>query len=193
MLTSLLSSKTRIDLLKLFLINANNSYYPRQIESLLKVPYTSIRRELQNLEKMGLLKIETEANRKYYSVNKDFPLFSELKSIILKTAGIGDKLKSLVKDYENIQIAFIYGSYAKNSENLSSDIDLFIIGDATLKDLQKAIIQLEKEIGREINCSIFPPEEFKQKTKDNNHFIKTVLKEPKIFLKGTENDFRELA
>ncbi|MBU0533997.1 MAG: nucleotidyltransferase domain-containing protein [Candidatus Omnitrophica bacterium] len=141
---------------------------------------------------MGLLNIETEANRKYYSVNKDFPLFSELKSIILKTAGIGDKLKSLVKGYENIQIAFIYGSYAKNSENLSSDIDLFIIGDATLKDLQKVIIQSEKELRREINCTIFPPEEFKQKRKVHNHFITTVLKEPKIFLKGTKNDLREL-
>lgn len=193
MLTSLLSSKTRIDLLKLFLINSSNSYYPRQIESLLKIPYTSVRRELQNLEKTGLLNIEKEANRKYYSVNKNFPLFSELKSIILKTTGIGDKLKSLVKNYENIQIAFIYGSYAKNSENISSDIDLFIIGDITLKDLQEALIQLEKALSREINCTIFPNEEFKQKTKDKNHFIKTVLKEPKIFLKGTKSDLRELA
>ncbi len=193
MLTSLLSSKTRVNLLKLFLTNANNSYYPRQIELLLNVPYTGIRRELQNLEKIGLLTVESEANRKYYSVNKNFPLFSELKSIILKTAGIGDKLKFLVKDYKNIQIAFIYGSYAKNSENMSSDIDLFIIGDITLKDLQEALTQLEKELGREINCTIFPPKEFKQKTKVHNHFIKTVLKEPKIFLKGTENDFRELA
>jgi predicted nucleotidyltransferase len=192
MLTSLLSSKTRIDLLKLFLINANNSYYPRQIESLLKVPYTSVRRELQNLEKIGLLNVELEVNRKYYSVNKNFPLFSELKSIILKTAGIGDKLKSLVKNYENIQIAFIYGSYAKNSEKLSSDIDLFIIGDVTLKDLQEALIRLEKELGREINCTIFPPEEFRQKIKNNNHFIKTVLKEPRIFLKGMEHDIRKL-
>jgi predicted nucleotidyltransferase len=193
MLNSLLSSKTRVNLLTLFLTNPSNQYYPRQLESLLKITYTGIRRELQNLEKTGLLNIETEANRKYYSVNKNFPLFSELKSIILKTAGVGDKLKSLVENYKNIKIAFIYGSYAKNSENLSSDIDLFIIGEITLKDLQEALIQLEKELGREINCSIFPPEEFKQKIKVQNHFIKTILKEPKIFLKGTENDLRELA
>ncbi len=193
MLTNFFSSHSRIEVLKLFMLNPKNRYYPRQIESILKIPYTAVRRQLDNFEKAGLLKVDAEANRKYYSVNSRFTLLNELKSIILKTVGIGDKIKGKLIREKEIEIAFIYGSYAKNNENISSDIDVFIIGEIKAKRLQNIIACLQEEIGREINQVVYSKKEFIEKLNKKNHFINSVINSPKIFIKGEENDLRKLS
>jgi predicted nucleotidyltransferase len=112
--------------------------------------------------------------------------------MILKTSGLGDVLKDAFKDTDKIDAAFIYGSYAKNAEDTESDIDLFVIGGISIKDLQAVISDIENKFQREINPTVYPQEELQDKLRAKNHFILSVLKEPKIFLKGDEHGLREL-
>lgn len=192
MLKKLLGSRTRINILKLFVFNPKKDYYVREIERLIKEHFDPVRRELMQLESIGLLKSRVSGRQKYYSVNTNHMLFPEFKSMILKTVGIGDILKSTVNAKNDILIAFIYGSYAKNTENIESDIDLFVLGDISSKDLQEIISKIENQTKREINPTVYPVKELKEKYKAKNHFILSVLKEPKIFLKGDENGLRKL-
>ena len=112
--------------------------------------------------------------------------------MILKTVGLGDVLRSAVKDTAKIEVAFIYGSYARNSEDAESDIDLFIVGSIPIKDLQAAISNIENKFQREINPTVYPVNELQEKYRAKNYFILSVLKEPKIFMKGDSHGFREL-
>ncbi len=89
MLEKLFTSKTRVKLLNLFLLNPETELYVREIARKTNENTNAIRRELQNLEDIGLLLSEKKGNLKYYSINKKMPLYIELKNIILKTGGVG--------------------------------------------------------------------------------------------------------
>lgn len=192
MLKKLLGSRTRINILKLFIFNPKKDYYIREIERLIKESFDPVRRELIQLESIGLLKSRISGRQKYYSVNTEHMLFPEFKSMILKTVGIGDIIKNAVNAKDGILMAFVYGSYAKNTEDMESDIDLFAIGNILSKDLQEVISEIESQTKRDINSTIYSLKELKKKYKEKNHFILSVLKQPKIFLKGNENGLRKL-
>jgi len=192
MLKKLVGSRIRINILKLFIFNPEKEYYVREIERLTGEAFDPVRRELISLESISLLKSRISGRQKYYSINSTHTLFPEVKSMILKTVGIGDTLKSSLEKRNDIQIAFIYGSYAKDTERAESDIDLFAIGSIPSRDLQEIISGIENQTKREINPTIYSRGEFQEKYKSKNNFISNVLKEPKIFLKGDEDGLRKL-
>ena len=189
---SFFSSKVRVSLLSLLLLNAEEKFYPLQVQKLKGLPYTAIRRELAKMEKLGLLFRTKEGNRSYYQVNKDFFLFSELKSMVLKTAGLGDVIRDGINKEDDILVAFIYGSYAKGEEISTSDIDVLVIGNLSSKRLRSLIAKAEGRVKRQINSFLYTPQELKRKFKSNNHFVKSVLNSPKIFIKGGKEDLRQI-
>ena len=123
MLNELFSSKTRVKILKLFLFNANNSFYQRQISSLTAQPIRGIQREVDKLNRIGIIERSMQGNRIYYSLNKKCPIAQDLKNIFLKSVGIAEVLRENFKE-KKVKFTFIYGSYARGEESLLSDIDL---------------------------------------------------------------------
>jgi uncharacterized protein len=187
----LFTSKTRVEILKLFMFNSENRFYLRQISSLTGKALVGIQREVENLEAIGVLDKIHDGNRVYYNVKKDCPIYEELKSIILKTTGIADLLKAQFTDSKSIQFAFIYGSYAKGDEKLTSDIDLLIIGDISSMELSSLLSEQKIKLQREINFTTISTAEFKEKLYGNNNFFTSIVQDKKIFLIGNEDEFRE--
>jgi predicted nucleotidyltransferase len=188
----LFSSSARVKILTLFLLNPEHRFYQREIESLTGLPIRAVQREVRRMEAFGLLNKTAEGNRVYYQVDREFFLFPELKSIILKTTGMGLFLREKLGNEYRIKVAFIYGSYAANQETTTSDIDLFVIGEIPSKELHAAVMEMEKVVHREINYTLFSPGEFRQKVGGRNGFVLNVLEGPKIFLKGDEDALRSL-
>lgn len=145
MLKYFITSKTKRSLLKLFLTNPERRFYTREIAKLTGEPLSAVRRELGYLEKAGLLRPHKEGNLKYFEVVKEFPFYPELKKIIYATIGLGDYLGNRLKDSESIEVAFIYGSVAKNEETKKSDIDLFVVGEVEEEELQGLVSDIERE------------------------------------------------
>lgn len=191
MLEKLFSSRARVEVLKLFLLNPDNSYYQRQISTITRKSIRGVQRELENLQKLSLIEKSIEGNRIYYKANRKCPIFEELKRIFFKSAGIAEVLKSSLKG-KRIKSAFIYGSYAKGQESLLSDIDLMVIGDISSKELSGILSDPKKELMREINYAVFPTREFINKAKKKEHFLNSVLNDKKIFIIGDENELKEL-
>jgi predicted nucleotidyltransferase len=192
MLKALFSSKTRIELLKLFLLNPDASFYQREIEHKTGFPIRSIQKEIRNLYAIGLLSARASGNRTYYSLSKSHPLRIELKNIILKTSGIVYTLSDSLAKKKDIEIAFIYGSFAKDKESFLSDIDLFVIGGVSGRKFSAILNKQKSTLGREINFSLYPKDEFLKKLKQGNHFIASVLKDKKIFLIGNADDLKAI-
>ena len=190
MIPSLYISKSKIreSLLVLFFTNPRKKYYLRELERLLGFSAGSIRRELLKFTDDNLFKTEKTGNLLYYSLNRNHPLFDELKSIVSKTAGVEYSLRNELSKINKIKTAFIFGSFAAKKESEKSDIDLMIIGNPDITKLNYIISLLENKFKREINLIIYSPEEYDLKKNETSQFILEILKKPKILLLGEESD-----
>jgi len=111
--------------------------------------------------------------------------------MVLKTSGLSDIIRQSLS-IDGIEIAFIFGSIAAGSEKHNSDIDLFIIGDISLRSLSKLLKEPVQRIGREINPHIMTREEFVRRKNEKEHFVTTILESPKLMIKGNENELARL-
>lgn len=180
-------SKTRKALLRLYFTNPEAEYYLRELERLLGIPVSMLRKELLCLEADGIFSSYKKANLVYFRVNKSYPLFSEFKSIILKTVGAEGFLRQAMEKIDGVEFAFIFGSFARNAEEALSDIDICIIGRIDEDVLLRRIKEAERVLQREINYTIYTHDEFKRKKARKDSFILDLLENQKIFLKGEKN------
>ncbi len=188
MLEKLFSSRVRVKLLTTFLLNADSRFYTRQLERLLGASLRSLQRELYNLEAIGLLSSQREGNIKYYTVNREHPIYPELKRIVIKTAGLGDVLRRGLAHLGTVEQAFIYGSLAAGDEDIWSDVDLMAIGQVDLLQLASVVSQLEETLGREVNYVVYGREEAATKLRQGDPFLSNVWAGTKVMLIGKEDD-----
>jgi len=150
-----------------------------------------VQREVDKLNRIGIIERSIQGNRIYYKVNKKCPIVQDLKNIFFKSVGIAEALKENLKEKE-IKIAFIYGSYAKGKESLLSDIDLMVLGDISSKELSNILSKPKRELMREINYVVFSLDEFINKAMQKDHFINSVLKDEKIYIIGSKDELKGL-
>ena len=194
LLPDLLGSRLRAKVLGWLFTHADESFFVRQLTAVLGLDSANLSRELARLEKMGLLVSTTSGKQKYYQANQKSPIFNELHSLMVKTVGAVDILRSALETVgKQINIAFIFGSIASRMEDRASDIDVMIIGDISIEDAIDVFSSAEKTLGREVNSVVYPVEEFRQKVKSDHHFVKTVLEGEKVFLIGDENELNRLS
>ena len=193
-LSALVTSQARVDILKLLLLNPGDRRYLREVASLTHQPLQAAQRELARLEAAGLLTVTIEGNRKYYQANRQSPIFPEINALLVKTVGLGDLFRQHLQDKgESILLAFLFGSYARGAESSTSDIDLMVIGEITGRDLAKLLAPARKVSGREVNTVCMTPAEFRAKAWQESSFLGAILREPKIFLMGGEDELGRLA
>lgn len=193
-LADALFPKVRQLVLGLFYGQPDRSFNTNEIIRLTASGSGAVQRELEKLTLAGLITLQAVGKQKRYQVNKASPLFSELRGIVLKTFGLADVLKqALVPIVEEIKIAFIYGSVAKQEDTANSDIDLMLISDnLSYAELFPLLEPVQTKLGRDINPSFYSEKEWERKRKNQNHFILQIIKQPKIFLVGTEDALNKL-
>ena len=185
MASYLISSKLRRKLLGFYFTHPDERYYLREIALRLNIDPGNLSRELRRLTREGLFLEIPKGRIKFYALNPAHPLYPELKQILSKTEGVEGSLRELVSRLQDIETAFIYGSYAKGEERGSSDIDLLLVGAAERRSLTSQIRKLEDQLGREINFNLYVPEDFKRKSRQKGSFLAEVVKGKKIMLKGS--------
>ena len=187
-IAKLFKSKARKAIFQLYFTNPESLFYLRELERILDIPVSIIRKELIRLEETGVFISEKKGNLVYFRLNTAYPLFAELNSIVRKTIGIEGLLKKAVLKLKGVKAAFIYGSFAKGKEKAKSDVDLLLIGDIDEGGLIRQLNNIENTIKREVNYTIFNQEENKKKKKERDSFIADLLSNPKIMLMGSKDD-----
>ncbi|OGQ48484.1 MAG: hypothetical protein A3H42_01070 [Deltaproteobacteria bacterium RIFCSPLOWO2_02_FULL_46_8] len=175
-----LSSKISKKLLGYFFLHEDESLYFNEIVRRLDEDKRNLAKKIREFEAVGLLSVESKGNLKIYSVNKKFPLYKEYKKIVLKTAGIENELKNALSKVKGIRRAFIFGSYAKDTMDNLSDVDVMVIGEHNTIELHGALSRVQKTMDREINVTSMSQKEFHDKQKDP--FISKVVQGKKIVL-----------
>ena len=193
-ISAVLFPGTKRKILALFFLNPDQEYYFSEVVRLTGTRQGVIQRELKSLADAEILNTEKRGRQKFYSVNRRHPIFSDLRNVIFKTFGVIGKVREALEPLgERIDVAFVYGSFARGQEASGSDLDLFLVGNIQLDELVGALSVVEDAIGREVNPMLFSVAEFKKKWSQKNHFLKSIAKLEKEYVIGSEDEFRRLA
>jgi len=193
-LTETLLGKTRRAVLSVLYGHADEQFYLRQLVRVTGSGTGAVQRELKALAEADIIIRTAKGKQVYYQANDRSAVYPELKSLIMKTAGMGDALKTAILPLaERILTALVYGSVAHGNETKESDVDLFVVGDVTLAEIVNALAPVQLTLNREINPTVYPVKEFKAKRKGGHHFITSILEVDKVFLIGDEHDLARLA
>lgn len=191
-LANALFSTVQQRVLALIFGQPDKSFYTSEIIRAVRSGTGAVERELARLQESGLVTVERIGNQKHYRANRASPIFEELHSIVLKTAGLSEPLRAALTPYaDRIKAAFVYGSVAKGSDTAKSDIDLMVIGDdLSYPDLYAGLEKAERVLRRPVNPNFLTPTEWRRKRAQKNSFVAKIGAQPKIFVVGTEADLR---
>ena len=186
---------TRQGLLRLLFGHADRRFYQRQIIRRIGLGSGTVQRDLEQLTRAGILTRTEEGRQTYYQVNRACPVFDELHGLIRKTFGIAQVLQNALRPLSGkARIAFIYGSIATGTETAASDVDVMVVGEhISMHDVVSVLAEVQRDLGREVNPSVYRTGEFCRKLAEGQHFLSSVVASPKIFLIGDESELAGLA
>lgn len=189
-LADALFTTTQQRVLGLLFGQPSRSFYATELIGLVGAGSGTVQRELARLEQSGLVTVRRVGSQKHYQANSASPLFSELTSIVRKTVAFAEPLRTALKPLASrIDAAFVYGSVAKRADTAASDIDLMVVSDRlTYADVFGALEKLGARLGRGINPTVYSREEMVKRRREGQAFVSRVLRQPKVWVIGSEDD-----
>jgi predicted transcriptional regulator len=172
MLKRLFTSSVRIKILDLYFHNTDEEFYIREITRLLDEQINSVRRELKNLHKAGILNTKTKSRKKYYFLDKEFMLYEDLKSIFLKASTQNTTLTSSINKLGKVKLLILSGKFVE----IESDADLLVVGNIDKNELAHL---LETTIDYPVRFSVMSEDDFQYRLECNDQFVLTMLKNSK--------------
>lgn len=194
----LFGSKTRARLLSLFLENPERAFYVRELTRRIDAQLNSVRRELKNLVELGMV-LEVEGKiipserdpeepsegqkfekKKYYQAQVDFPLFADLRSVMKKAAILmNNRLVHDLGEKGRVDLLLLTGRFA---ERPTVATDVLIVGEVEVNAISEVITAFEQDIGREVNYTYMPKDEFLYRREVGDRFLAAILESKNIVL-----------
>lgn len=188
LLKDIIISRVRVKILTLFFSHPNKIFHVRDIVRRTNEEINAVRRELSHLEKRGIVSKERRANRLYYTMRRDYPLYYELLSLVVKTTGLGgDILKNKVK-LGKLKYVMISGGFARQIERNKNKVDLLVVGTVVLPELTQLVRAEEERRSTEINYTVMSEEEFMFRKRRRDPFILGVIAQSRIMIIGDEEE-----
>lgn len=169
-----LRSKARQRLLAYYFTNPTARHHLRDLAGRLRIDPSNLSKELRRLERDGLFASEISGRQKYFHLNREYPLLPEVRGIVAKTIGAVPRLAQSLKEVAGIEEAYVYGSFARNQQDATSDIDLLLIGSPKTDTLAEAVRTVERQLGREINYTVLTRKEFQARRAHKDAFLEDV-------------------
>ena len=179
-----LRSSARRRLLVYYFTNPTGRRHLRDLAERLNIDPSNLSKELGRLEREGLFQSEISGRQKYFQLNRDYPLFNEVRSIVRKTIGAASVLAESFKNIQGIDEAYLYGSFARNEQDAASDIDVLVIGKPKAGVLAEAVQGLERQLGREINYTVMTRKELKSRLDRKDAFLQNVWHNKRVLVAG---------
>jgi len=186
MLEDLIISRVRVKILQLFYLSPGKIYHVREIVRRTEEEINAVRRELAHLEKAGLMSKERRANRLFYMLRKDYPLYYDLLELLEKTKGLGSEIIKNKLKLGKIKFAMISGRFSRAIPRTGNDVDLLVVGRVVLPELSQIVRREEVKRENEINYTVMSEEEFEFRKRRRDPFIIEILKGSRIMIIGDE-------
>lgn len=206
---NLFGSNTRIKLLELFYTNYDKVYYVREITRLIDEQVNSVRRELANLEMLGVVKKTEKDNKVFYGVDQKFNYYLAFAMIFdenfdhsslsrstirelqqeanVLPAPSNDKLdwqKIVARSDDYLQLAILTGNLVPDSE---SEVDMLLVGDNSKQEISEWAALAEQKHGSDLVYSIMSYDEFAYRLSIRDRFVAQILDQPFVVIKDMTN------
>lgn len=186
MLSDLIISRVRVKILQLFFLSPGKIFHVRDIVRKIDEEINAVRRELAHLEKAGLMSKEHRANRLFYMLRKDYPMYYDLLELIEKTAGLGSDIIKNKAKLGKIKFVMVAGRFARQIPRTGNDVDLLVVGKVVIPELSQIVRREEVRRELEINYTVMSEEEFEFRKRRRDPFIADILKGARIMIIGDE-------
>ncbi|MGA8761873.1 MAG: nucleotidyltransferase domain-containing protein [Candidatus Sulfotelmatobacter sp.] len=167
-----------------YFTNPTARHHLRDLAQRLNIDPSNLSKELGRLEGEGLFRSEVSGRQKYFQLNREYPLFDEMRKIVAKTIGAAPLISQSLQKIKGIDVAYLYGSFARSQQDAASDIDVLVIGTPREQVLAQVVRRLERQLGREINYAVLNPEEFRSRRARKDAFLKNVWHNEHVSLVG---------
>ncbi len=192
-IASLFVTDTLAALLAHFALFPERSFYQRELARLTDSNLHLVQRELSRLEAIGLVVRTPRGRQVDYSIVTTHPAWPPLRDLLLRTQALASRLADALEPIEDaIALAWIFGSMARGDARPDSDIDLIVVGDASLRDLSQLELPGGPELGRELNIGTYTSSELRERIATDNHFVAGLLESPRIWIKGSDDELARL-
>jgi len=191
LLPDILSSRGRAEVFRLLFGISAEELHVREIERRSGLAIRTVSRELKKLEETDLITARRDGNRLYYSANRAHPLFDDIRNMVMKTIGLAGILSDALAG-ATVSVAFVFGSVARGAEDARSDVDLMVIGGTGLREISSLLAGVSEQIGREVNPHVMSAEEFRERQRAEDHFLRRVIDSPKLFVVGDDDELARL-
>ena len=190
----LLFPTNRQQVLAALLLEPARSLHLRELARLAGSNAGTLAREVNKLAAAGLLLRSDQGNQARYRANVQHPLFGDLASLLRKTHGIVPALRAALAPLaEQIELAFVHGSVASDTQTEHSDVDVLLVGSVDFVAVVQALYPLHELLGREVNPVVWAPQELADKARAGDAFVRDVLRKPKLWIKGDDHELEQLA
>lgn len=178
-------SKARQRLLAYYFTNPTARHHLRDLAEQLSIDPSNLSKELGRLEREGLFRSDVSGRQKYFQLNREYPLFDEVRNIVAKTIGAVPLIAQSFKRVQGIDEAYLYGSFARSQQDAASDIDVLVIGAPREEVLAETVRKLERQLRREVNYTVLTPKEFKSRRARKDAFLENVWHNKRVSLIGS--------
>lgn len=180
-----LRSEARQRLLAYYFTNPTARHHLRDLAQRLGIDPSNLSKELGRLERVGLFRSEVIGRQKYFQLNRQYPLFVEVRNIVAKTVGAVPLIAQSLKKIVGLEEGYLFGSFARNQQDAASDLDLLLIGAPRGEALAETVRKLERQLGREINYTVLTRKEFESRRTRKDAFLENVWHNKRVSLLGT--------
>lgn len=190
-LLEVLFPKVRAEVLRLLFADEGRELHLRELTRQSGLSLGTLQTEVEKLCAAELLLSRRDGNRRCFRANAAHPLFSDLRQLVLKTAGLRDVLVDALHGVAGVELAFVFGSLAAGEGKAGSDVDLMVIGDAGLRPLASRLRVASERLGREINPVAMTAAQF-VRDRGRKPFLRDVLAKEMLFIKGNADELERL-
>ncbi len=185
-LAGALFTATQQRVLALLFGQPDREFFVTEIIALAGSGRGAVQRELARLAGSGLAAVSRVGNRKHYRANPDSPLFDEICSIVRKTIGLEEAVRSALEPLaDRLVLGLLFGSVARGTDTAASDIDLVLVSDdLTLEAVYSALAPAERSLGRRVNPTVYTSAEFEERRKAKAGFLTRILQGPHVVVAG---------
>ena len=188
-LEDIITSKVRVKILDLFFSNLTEMYHVRGIVREIGEEINAVRRELERLERVGLLKKEPRGNRIYYFIRHDYSGFGDLLSYVSKSTGLGKSINDSRAKLGKLLFVMFSGKFARmKPRKKDEEVDILIVGEVVLPELAMIIRSFESKLGREINYTVMTREELDYRKKRRDPFLQSIFLGSRVMIIGDEEE-----
>jgi predicted nucleotidyltransferase len=191
-LRALVTSEARAKVLTALFSERGRAFYQRELERAAGLPVVAVQRELKRLTSAGLVTVGIAGGRRVYSADPGSAVYEEIASIVRKLRGPVAALRSALAVRRQVELAFVFGSFATGSATASSDVDLMVLGDDSARLVRTALARAERDLRRTVNEHVMTTDEWKARLRKDDPFLSNVRLEPKLWVIGDEADLARL-